>query len=193
MYQYLIYLTAYLIGCFPTAVIICRLKGLPDPRKQGSKNPGATNVLRMGDKSAAAWVAVGDVLKGVLPVLIARWLGFEDLTLAIVALAVVVGHMFPVFFKFKGGKGIATAFGAFLALSWPVALLLGLTWVSVLYFSRFSSLAGISSAVAAPIYFYLFSNPHYLPAVLFISVLIVIRHHKNIKQLLVGKEDKVDR
>jgi glycerol-3-phosphate acyltransferase PlsY len=187
----LVCLFAYLIGSISSAIIVCRLKNLPDPRSAGSKNPGATNVLRMGNKSAAMWVALGDVLKGFLPVIVAKWLGVEGLPLAFVALAVVIGHIFPLFFGFKGGKGIATAFGAFLALAWPVAILLAVTWIIILWVFSYSSLAGITTAVLAPIYIYYFSDSAYLPAILGLSILILCCHHANLTRLLQGKEQKI--
>lgn len=191
MHPLFVYLFAYLLGSISSAIIVCRLKNLPDPRASGSKNPGATNVLRIGNKSAAMWVALGDVLKGFLPVILAKWLGIEGLSLAFVALAVVIGHIFPLFFGFKGGKGIATAFGAFLALAWPVAILLGITWVTILWLFSYSSLAGIVTATLAPIYIYYFSDSAYLPAILGLSMLIVYCHHENLTRLLQGKEQKI--
>src|SRR5262249_26054536 len=149
---------AYFMGSISSAILVCRLKKLPDPRIEGSKNPGATNVLRIGGKNAALIVILTDTLKGFIPVILARIFDIGGLGLAFVGVSAVLGHMFPVFFEFKGGKGIATAFGMFLALSWPIAILLALTWVLVAYISRYSSLAGITAAILAPVYIYFFSD-----------------------------------
>ncbi|MCC2667486.1 MAG: plsY, partial [Gammaproteobacteria bacterium] len=124
-------LVAYLFGSLSTAIITCKLLRLPDPRTQGSGNPGTTNVLRYGGKKAAIITLVGDITKGAVPVLIAKACSFNDSSLALVALAAFLGHLYPIFFRFKGGKGVATALGCWLALSWLVALLLASTWLLV--------------------------------------------------------------
>lgn len=181
-------LFAYLIGSISSAILVCRLKNLPDPRTKGSKNPGATNILRIGGKQLAIWVILGDTLKGFLPVILARTFDIEGLGLALVGVSAVLGHMFPIFFEFKGGKGIATAFGVFLALSWPLAILLAVTWGVTAFLFRYSSLAGIVTAALAPIYTYFFSQPSYFPAILLLSILIIVRHRENIRRLLAGTE-----
>jgi glycerol-3-phosphate acyltransferase PlsY len=183
-------LLAYIIGSFSSAIILCRLQGLPDPRTEGSRNPGATNALRIGGKKLAAWVAIGDALKGFIPVLIAKICGLESALLSIVALSGVVGHVFPLFFGFKGGKGIATAFGATLAISFSLGFVLALTWLIVVYFFRYSSLAGIAAAILMPIYsYYLVSPASSLPLIL-LSLLIIWRHFENIARLMQGTEKK---
>jgi glycerol-3-phosphate acyltransferase PlsY len=139
--QYLLPVAGYLSGSLASAIIICRLMGLPDPRQGGSGNPGATNVLRLGGKKAAALTLVADILKGVMPVLIAHLLQLPPWSIALTALAAFLGHLYPVFFRFQGGKGVATALGATAALSWPVGIAFTLTWLVVAAASRFSSLA----------------------------------------------------
>src|ERR1700722_7147497 len=120
---------AYLFGSISSAIVTCKLMGLPDPRTQGSGNPGATNVLRIGGKKAAIITLVGDVLKGVIPVLAAKFYGFDTLSLSFITFAAFIGHLYPVFFKFEGGKGVATSFGCLIALAWPIGLSLMLTWI----------------------------------------------------------------
>ncbi|EMR13999.1 acyl-phosphate:glycerol-3-phosphate O-acyltransferase [Methylophaga lonarensis MPL] len=187
----LLMLAAYLIGSLSSAVVLCKLAGLPDPRTQGSGNPGATNVLRMGSRKLAALVLVIDVLKGVIPVLIGRVFGLEFNELAIIALLAFTGHLYPVFFQFKGGKGVATALGAFLALAPMLALLALLTWVIVFAISRISSLSAISAAIMAPVYS-LWLLPEALAryVVLLIAVMLLWRHKANIQRLLAGQEKK---
>src|SRR5689334_2023795 len=122
---------AYLFGSLSTAIILCKILQLPDPRSQGSGNPGATNVLRYGGKKVAILTLLGDIIKCAIPILFAKWYGLNEIGLALVAFAAFLGHLYPVFFHFKGGKGVAAALGCWLALSWPVGVLLFLTWLSV--------------------------------------------------------------
>ena len=122
---------SYLAGSVSAAILVCRMRGLPDPRTEGSRNPGATNVLRTGDKTAAAMTLVGDALKGVVPVLIAKLVGLDEVTVALVAVAAFVGHLYPVFFNFEGGKGVATALGTLLALNWTAGLLAIIIWLAM--------------------------------------------------------------
>ena len=178
-------LTAYLFGSISAAIITSKIMGLPDPRTQGSNNPGATNVLRLGGKKAAAITLFGDMLKGLIPVLIAVLLKSDDLTLALVATAAFLGHLYPVFFAFKGGKGVATAFGVILGVSWPVALAMLLTWLGVAYGLKISSLSAMVTAVLAPFYFWWFSGSDvFIIMAAFISMLLIWRHRTNIKKLL---------
>ena len=182
-------LTAYLFGSISAAIITSKIMGLPDPRTQGSNNPGATNVLRLGGKKAAAITLFGDMLKGLIPVLIAVLLKSDDLTLALVATAAFLGHLYPVFFAFKGGKGVATAFGVILGVSWPVALAMLLTWLSVAYGLKISSLSALVTAVLAPFYFWWLSGSDvFIIMAAFISMLLIWRHRTNIKKLLQGTE-----
>lgn len=183
---------AYLAGSISTAIIVCRLMGLPDPRAEGSRNPGATNVLRFGGKKAAAITLVGDLLKGLLPVLLARLAGVDDTGLALTALAAFLGHLYPVFFGFEGGKGVATAFGVILGLSYPVALAALATWLLMAFAVRISSLSALTAAALTPLYGWLFKLPGgYIVAVLIMVVLLVWRHRSNIRHLLAGTEDKI--
>jgi glycerol-3-phosphate acyltransferase PlsY len=183
---------AYLLGSVSAAIITCRLMGLPDPRTQGSNNPGATNVLRMGSKRGAAITLAGDFLKGLLPVLLGVVLGMEPMILALIGLAAFLGHLYPVFFGFKGGKGVATALGVILGLSWPVALAALLTWVVMAKVFRISSLSALIAAVLTPLYCYLLA-PQWEYILLFsvLSLILIWRHRENIRRLLSGEEKKV--
>jgi glycerol-3-phosphate acyltransferase PlsY len=201
LYSGLAVLLAYLLGSLSFAVIVSRLMGLKDPRSYGSKNPGATNVLRSGNKAAAVATLLLDGLKGWLPVVLVRWFGrdygLEDGTIAAVAFAAFLGHLFPLFFKFKGGKGVATAAGALFGIHWLLGLATVATWLIVAYFSRYSSMAAIASAVFAPL-FYLMGDrgPWYaersiLAAIFVIAALLVFRHRENINKLIKGTESKL--
>ena len=187
---------AYLIGSLSFAVIVSKFYGMADPRSYGSGNPGATNVLRSGKKKAAGLTLLGDALKGLVAVLLARalqdTLGLSDATIAAVAVAVLVGHMWPVFFGFKGGKGVATALGVLLALSWPVALICALVWLVMAFGFKVSSLAALAATLVSPIAAY-FLMPHgsWVAATLIIALLVLYRHQSNIKNLLGGKEGKI--
>ena len=141
---------AYLLGSISSAIIVCRLMGLPDPRTQGSHNPGATNVLRIGGKKAAAITLLGDSLKGLIPMLIAHKLQVNDLTLALTGLAAFIGHLYPIFFRLKGGKGVATALGVQIGLHWGFGLLVAATWLIVAKMVNISSLSALVSMALAP-------------------------------------------
>ena len=188
----LLALAAYLLGSLSAAILLCRALGLPDPRTQGSRNPGATNVLRIAGKKTAALVLAGDMLKGLIPVLVARALAVDDTVLAAVALAAFLGHLYPLFFGFQGGKGVATALGVLLGAIWPVALAAVATWLLVAKVFRISSLAAVTAAIAAPLYAWLLgiSTP-LLVMVGVISVMLLWRHRGNIQRLLRGEEGKV--
>ncbi|ODN68355.1 glycerol-3-phosphate 1-O-acyltransferase PlsY [Methylophaga muralis] len=184
-------LGAYLIGSLSSAVILCKIAGLPDPRTQGSGNPGATNVLRMGSKKLAALVLLIDVLKGVIPVLIGRMLGFDINILTLIAFFAFLGHLYPIFFQFKGGKGVATALGAFLALSPALAGAALLTWIMVFVISRISSLSAITAAALTPVYaIWLIDTAFARGVILVIAILLLWRHRGNIQRLLAGEEKK---
>jgi len=183
---------AYLVGSISSAIIVCHLMGLPDPRTSGSKNPGATNVLRLGGKKAAIITLLGDVLKGFLPVLIVRLYTDSSSVLAAVTLVAFLGHVFPVLFRFQGGKGVATAFGGMVALSWPTALATIVSWILVAMIFRYSSLSALVAACLAPIYIgYFTAVPIYIGMSSLISSLIVWRHRSNIRSLLAGTERKI--
>ena len=182
---------AYLIGSLSSAIMLCKLAGLPDPRTQGSGNPGATNVLRFGGKKLAATVLIIDVIKGVVPVVIAIFLDLEQSWIAATALAAFLGHLFPLFFQFKGGKGVATALGGFLALNPAMAGIVLLSWLAVFILTRISSLSAIIAASLAPVYsLWFLENITARWIVLVMAVLLVARHHGNIKRLLSGEETK---
>jgi glycerol-3-phosphate acyltransferase PlsY len=182
---------AYLIGSLNFAIICCKIAGLPDPRQEGSGNPGATNVLRIGGKKLAAIVMLGDAFKGLLPVLIARALNIEGLELSVVAMAAVLGHMYPVFFRFQGGKGVATILGAIFGLSWLVGILVVITWALIAKIFRYSSLASLCSIILLPIYLLLFSDVSYIAPMMIIMIIIVYRHRKNIQRLINRTEPKI--
>ncbi len=185
-------LLGYLFGSISTAILVARAMGLPDPRTQGSKNPGATNVLRLGGKKAAALTLFGDSLKGLLPVLAARLFSDDPAVLAAVAMAAFLGHLFPVFFGFKGGKGVATALGVLLGLSWPIALAVLATWLFMAKVVRISSLSALTAAVLAPAYAWLLDpQPAYLAMVGAMSALLLLRHRSNIQKLLRGEEGRI--
>lgn len=187
---------AYLLGSVPFAMIAAKLFGLADPRTFGSGNPGATNVLRTGNKLAAALTLAGDAVKGLVAVLVAKALaarfGFGDGTIALVALAAFVGHLFPVFHRFQGGKGVATAAGVLFALNPVLGLGTLVTWLLIAFFFRYSSLAALVAAVFAPLgYLFLFGPDAVAAAVALMGALLVWRHAKNIRNLLAGKESRI--
>ncbi|RQS91371.1 glycerol-3-phosphate 1-O-acyltransferase PlsY [Burkholderia contaminans] len=187
-------LVAYLIGSVSFAVVVSGAMGLADPRSYGSKNPGATNVLRSGNKKAAILTLVGDAFKGWIAVWLARRFGLPDVGVAWVAIAVFLGHLYPVFFRFQGGKGVATAAGVLLAVHPVLGLATALTWLIVAFFFRYSSLAALVAAVFAPVFdVFLFGTGHnpVAWAVLAMSVLLVWRHRGNIAKLLAGQESRI--
>jgi len=201
IYPALAVLAAYLLGSLSFAVIVSRLMGLKDPRTFGSKNPGATNVLRSGSKAAAIVTLLLDAVKGWLPVVLVRWFGkpygLEDGTMALVGLAAFVGHLWPVFFRFQGGKGVATFIGVVFGIDLVLGLATGATWLIIAFFLRYSSVASMASAVFAPVY-YLFGDRIQWYAekpVLFglfvMALLLVVRHRENINRLLQGNESKL--
>jgi len=181
---------AYLVGSISSAIIICKFKNLPDPRNVGSHNPGATNVLRNTNKVIAAFVLFFDVVKGAIPVWSAYFLGIEPIYIGFIGVAACLGHMFPVFFGFKGGKAVATAFGVLLPLGFTLGGLLICTWLIVAKLTHYSSLAAIVTVSLAPFYTLLI-KPAYVFPVLMLSALIVFRHKDNIQRLLKGTESKI--
>lgn len=183
---------AYLIGSLSTAIIVCKLMGLPDPRTQGSNNPGATNVLRIGGKKAAILTLVGDFLKGLIPVVVARWYGFDITALALISLAAFLGHLFPIYYKFQGGKGVATYIGCLFGLNWIVALGWVAAWLIITLISRYVSLASLIACLLAPLYIWLFTQNWNVVAILSVMTLfIIIRHRSNITKLAQGTENKI--
>lgn len=200
VYAVLAVLVAYVIGSLSFAVIVSQMMGLSDPRTYGSKNPGATNVLRSGSKAAAAVTLLLDGVKGWIPVYAVQVWGTHidagPLTLALVALAAFLGHLFPVFFGFKGGKGVATAAGVLFGIHWGLGLATVLTWGIVVYASRYSSLGALVAAVFAPLFYMFGSNVAWetpgplIGAVVVMSGLLMWRHGENINRLMQGKEAK---
>lgn len=192
-----ILIAAYLVGSIPFAVVFSRLFGLQDPRTYGSGNPGATNVLRSGNKAAAALTLVGDAAKGWVAVWLAMRLGASALLIAGVAVAVFLGHLYPVFLKFKGGKGVATAFGVMIAIQPVMALATMATWIIMAVFFRFSSLAALTCAVFAPFYYFFGGTlmwESHLPigvALIIIALFLLYRHKANIQRLIQGTEPRI--
>jgi len=189
-------LAAYLIGSVSFGVVVSKVFGLADPRSFGSGNPGATNVLRTGNKFAAVLVLIGDLLKGFFAVFLAKWFaiqfGLDSFTIALVCIAVFLGHLFPLFHGFKGGKGVATAAGVLFALSPLMGLATTSTWIIIAFFFRYSSLAALVSAVFAPMFFFfIYGAKVETLAVLAISLLLLWRHAGNIGRLLEGKETRI--
>lgn len=183
---------AYLFGSISSAIIVCKVMGLPDPRTQGSNNPGATNVLRIGGKKAAFITLFGDMLKGVIPVLAAKWIGLPELGLALVTFAAFFGHLYPIFFRFEGGKGVATALGCLLALSWPVGLCWIATWLVMAFLFRYSSLAALTASCLAPLYtWFITGSAIYTVTIGLIAVFLIYRHRSNIQKLMNGQESKI--
>lgn len=192
---------AYLFGSLAFAVIVSRLMGLKDPRTFGSKNPGATNVLRSGSKAAAIITLLLDALKGFLPVLLVKAYGkpygLEDGTVALVALAAFLGHLWPVFFRFQGGKGVATFLGAVFGIHPVLGLAVSVTWLIIAFFFRYSSLASLVAAAAAPVFYLLgnrlqwYAEKPVLLALFVMTLLLAYRHRENINRLLQGKESRL--
>jgi glycerol-3-phosphate acyltransferase PlsY len=200
-YPWIATLGAYLIGSLSFAVIVSRVMGLNDPRSYGSKNPGATNVLRSGSKTAAVATLLLDAFKGWLPVMLVRWFGkpygLEDGTVAMVGLAAFIGHLAPLYFKFQGGKGVATALGVLFGISWILGLAVAASWVIIAYFFRYSSLASLVAAVFAPVYYVFgdgvawYLDKGILFAIFVMSMLLVWRHSANISRLIKGTESRL--
>jgi glycerol-3-phosphate acyltransferase PlsY len=192
MIEWLFVPAAYLIGSVSSAIIICRLMGLPDPREQGSGNPGATNVMRIGGKKAAAVTLLGDLLKGLIPVYGAALLGVPAELLAATGVAAFIGHLYPIFFGFKGGKGVATTIGVLLGFSWLLGLAFVATWLLIYKVSKISSLSALIAAVLAPAYaWFILGNPALVAAVALMAVVLLWRHKGNIQRLLAGEEKTI--
>ena len=187
---YFMILGAYLLGSVSSAVIFCRLAGLPDPREHCSHNPGATNVLRIGGKLSALGVLLCDILKGILPVTLAFYLQLTPSEVGFIALAACLGHIFPLFFQFKGGKGVATAFGAIAPLGYTISALTVGTWLLIFLIGGYSSLSAVITALLVPIYVWWF-KPEFTFPVALVCCLLVYRHHDNIQRLWRGQEDRV--
>ncbi|MDY0105903.1 MAG: glycerol-3-phosphate 1-O-acyltransferase PlsY [Giesbergeria sp.] len=201
VYSVLAVVAAYLLGSLSFAVIVTRVMGLNDPRTYGSKNPGATNVLRSGSKAAAVITLLLDAVKGWLPVVLVRWFGepygLGEGTQALAGLAAFLGHLWPVFFRFEGGKGVATALGVLVGISGWLGLVVALVWLVVAAVSRYSSLASLSAAVLAPVIYVLasgqlwYSERSIVAAIVAMSALLIWRHRENISRLIQGKESRL--
>lgn len=181
---------AYLLGSISSAVLICQVMGLPDPRTQGSGNPGATNVLRFGGKLPAALTLAADILKGFLPVLIVRYFSSDYLLISSVLFAALLGHVYPVFFRFKGGKAVATLIGGLAALSPLLCAIFLITWLVVFIPTRLSSLSALTATGTMPIWAWFYVDKRAFPVLLIVAAFVFWRHRSNIRFLLQGKEDK---
>jgi acyl phosphate:glycerol-3-phosphate acyltransferase len=183
---------SYLLGSLSTAIIVCRLMGLPDPRTEGSNNPGATNVLRIGGKRAAALTLAGDSLKGVIPMAVCHLLGLSVPVFALAGLAVFLGHLYPVFFGFKGGKGVATALGVQFGLYWPIGAAVGLVWLFVAKVVNISSLSALVAMALAPaVVWYFWPETELVVMQVVVSAILFWRHRSNIRNLLSGNEGRI--
>jgi acyl phosphate:glycerol-3-phosphate acyltransferase len=182
---------AYLLGSLSSAIIVCRLMGLPDPRSEGSGNPGATNVMRIGGKKAAAITFFGDFLKGFLPVLLAKFWGASPLVLSAVGLAAFLGHLYPIFFGFKGGKGVATSAGVLLGFSWWLGAAFLASWLLVYKIGKISSLSALIASTLSPVCaWFLTGDSTIVFASAVMTVFLLVRHKSNIQRLLAGEEKK---
>ncbi len=182
---------AYLLGSIASAILICRLFGLSDPRSEGSGNPGATNVLRLHGKKTAILTLAGDVLKGVVPVLLAKVIGSSDLIVALCGLAAFFGHLFPLFFKFKGGKGVATLIGVLFATHWLLGLAYISSWTITALIFRYSSLSALIAAALTPLYsWFILQNMSFLICHSIMVIILIWRHRSNINNLIAGTEGK---
>jgi glycerol-3-phosphate acyltransferase PlsY len=183
---------AYLLGSLSSAIIVCRLMGLPDPRTEGSNNPGATNVLRIGGKKAAALTLAGDSLKGVIPMVACHLLDVPVLVFALAGLAVFLGHLYPVFFGFQGGKGVATALGVQFGLYWPIGATVGLVWLLMAKVVKISSLSALVAMAVAPLaVWYFWPAAELVVMQLVTSAILFWRHRSNIRNLLSGTESRI--
>jgi glycerol-3-phosphate acyltransferase PlsY len=188
----LLILSGYLTGSISAAIITCKVMRLPDPRSTGSKNPGATNVLRLGGKKAAIITLAGDLIKGLVPVLVAHLLGASEATLALTGLAAFLGHLYPVFFGFQGGKGVATALGVYFGLNWMAGVVFVAAWGIVALISRISSLSALTATLLIPVYFYTQTSEQWMTGVTIImAILIYWRHRSNIRNILNGQEKQL--
>mgnify|MGYP000393854931 FL=1 len=188
----LLIFSAYLLGSVSTAIIVCKILGLPDPRTGGSGNPGTTNVMRLYGKKAAFLTLVGDIFKGIIPVLLAKVIVDSEFIIVICGLAAFLGHIFPIYFKFEGGKGVATLIGILFATHWLLGVSYIITWILSALIFRYSSLAALIAALPIPIYSYFIEhNNQYTIGFAVIAIILFWRHKPNIYNLLNGKEDKI--
>lgn len=191
MFEWLLIPAAYLLGSVSCAIIVCRAMGLPDPRGQGSGNPGATNVMRIGGKKAAGITLLGDMLKGFIPAYLANLLGVPPIFLAMTGLAAFLGHLYPVFFGLKGGKGVATSLGVLLGFSWLLGLAVIGTWLLVYKLRKISSLSALVASVLSPVYaWFILGDKVIVTAAAVMMVFLLVRHKANIQRLLAGEEGR---
>lgn len=193
MFLYLILVSlAYLFGSISSAIVLCRIAGYPDPRRQGSGNPGASNILRLYGKKAAAITLAGDLLKGLLPVLVGRALQAPEVILASLGVAAFLGHLYPIFFQFEGGKGVATFIGILYGLAWPAGVAFMLVWIVIAATFRYSSLSALVATALSPVLVFIMVPSYaYLTATLLMAGFIFWRHQANIRKLLSGTERKI--
>jgi glycerol-3-phosphate acyltransferase PlsY len=185
---------AYMLGSVSSAIIVCKLMGLPDPRSEGSGNPGATNVLRIGGKKAAALTLVGDMLKGYIPVALAMWFWLDAPTVIAIGMAAFIGHLWPVFFEFKGGKGVATELGVLFGLNPIIGAISALVWLFIAKGLKISSLAALVAMALAPVATWLISGlTTWTLGVAIMSLMLIWRHKSNIQRLLSGEESAIGR
>ena len=187
---YLMIFGTYLLGSVSSAIIFCRLAGLPDPRENGSRNPGTTNVLRIGGRLSALGVLLFDVLKGMLPIALALRFGLEPSEIGFIALAACLGHVFPIFFRFRGGKGVATALGTLIPFGMEISGLSLATWLITFLVFRYSSLSAVITALILPAFVWWY-KPEFTFPVALVCCLLVYRHHDNIQRLWRGQEDRI--
>ena len=190
--DYILIFASYLIGSLSSAIIVCKIMGLPDPRGEGSGNPGATNVLRFGGKKAAAITLAGDMIKGLIPVLIAKYMDISVEGIVLVGFAAFIGHLYPIFFQFKGGKGVATMLGVMFGFSWWIGLATAGTWLFMAKIVKISSLSALIATALAPVYvWYWFNDITAISLTALMTIILFWRHRSNIQDLLSGKEDKI--
>ena len=184
--------SAYLVGSISSAILVCKTLGLSDPRDGGSGNPGTTNVMRLHGKKAAFLTLIGDILKGIIPVLLAKVIVGSENIIALCGLAAFLGHIFPIYFKFEGGKGVATLIGILFATHWLLGVAYVISWILIAIIFRYSSLAALVAAFSTPLYAYFFvHNFHYVMSFAVLTLILFWRHKSNIYNLLNGKEDKI--
>ena len=190
--DFLLIIIAYLLGSLSAAVLVCNILGLSDPRSGGSRNPGTTNVMRLHGKKAAFLTLTGDILKGIIPVLLAKVISNSEIIIALSGLAAFLGHIFPIYFGFKGGKGVATLIGVLFATHWQLGVAYVLTWILTAFIFRYSSLAALIAAILTPLYAY-FSGQEtqYIISLIIIMIILLWRHKPNIINLIKKKEDKI--
>ena len=185
-------IASYLIGSISCAIVFAAWMQLPDPRQLGSGNPGATNMLRTGSKKAAALTLAGDLLKSLLPLMVAKYLGTNEINLCWMGGAAILGHMYPIYYRFRGGKGVATTLGVLLAIHWPLAIIWSAVWLIMAKISRYSSLSALTATALLPLVAWAIDLPvHVMSLLVMISILVFWRHRTNISKLVQGQESRI--